>query len=347
MNFSKTITKWYSINKRDLPWRNTKNPYKIWLSEIILQQTQVKQGLPYYNAFIEAFPDVAALANADEETVLKLWQGLGYYSRARNLHTTAKLIHFEYNNCFPNSYHELIKLKGIGDYTASAIASFCFNLPHAVLDGNVFRVLARVYGINDPINSSKGIKVFKALAEEILNSKDAATHNQAVMEFGALQCKPKNPDCSICPLNSICIANNQGLIETLPIKTSKIKITKKYFNFIVIISQNKQTIIEKRTQKGIWQNLYQFPLFESNHSLSIKDIDLFDLKTYLGNHKFEITQYNTKDIVHKLSHQHLFIKFWVVETNKKLEKGIPLTTLKSVAVPVVISRFIEEFTKGI
>lgn len=221
MNFSNVLVQWYLQNKRDLPWRETSNPYKIWLSEIILQQTRVDQGLSYYFKFLNHFPTVFDLANASEEQVLKLWQGLGYYSRARNLHASAKYIVTVFQGKFPTTYNELIKLKGVGDYTASAIASICFNGPNAVVDGNVYRVLARYYGINTPINSTTGIKKFKALAQRLLNIENAGTHNQAIMEFGATMCKPQNPNCTTCPLNNSCISLEKDLIKTLPVKEKK------------------------------------------------------------------------------------------------------------------------------
>ena len=231
MIFSKTLINWYSVNKRELPWRQTIDPYYIWLSEIILQQTQVAQGLPYYVKFTEEFPSVFHLAKAQEGHVLKLWQGLGYYSRARNLHTTAKYIAAELKGEFPNNYKDLLKLKGIGDYTASAIASICFNKPEAVVDGNVYRVLSRYFGIDTPINSPKGAKEFKQLAQELIDKKDPATFNQAIMEFGATQCKPQSPDCTLCPFTSSCIAFNENRIIELPVKIKSGKAKKKYFNF--------------------------------------------------------------------------------------------------------------------
>ena len=232
MNFTQTLTHWYSINKRDFPWRRTKDPYKIWLSEIIMQQTQIAQGLPYYEAFVKQFPTVFELAKAEEEAVLKLWQGLGYYSRARNLHATAKHIANNSNGEFPTSYNELLQLKGIGDYTASAIASICYDAPNAVVDGNVYRVLSRYFGADIPINSSKGITYFKELAQSLLPDKNTGNYNQAIMDFGSQQCKPKSPNCEICPLNVSCLALKNNQIEVLPIKINKTKITKKYFNFI-------------------------------------------------------------------------------------------------------------------
>ena len=272
MNFNQTLTHWYSDNKRSLPWRKTKDPYFIWLSEIILQQTRVDQGLPYYESFVASFPTVFELANATEEHVLKLWQGLGYYSRARNLHFTAKHIVSEFNGEFPNTYDELIKLKGVGDYTASAIASICFNEPTAVVDGNVYRVLARYFGIDTPINSTKGIKEFKALAQNLLPKQLVGDYNQAIMEFGARQCKPANPNCDVCPLNNSCLSLAKGRVDKLPVKLKKTKITKKYFNFLVFVSNDEKTILEQRTKNGIWKNLYQFPLIETTKSISINTL---------------------------------------------------------------------------
>ena len=222
MQFSKTLINWYSANKRNLPWRETRDPYSIWLSEIILQQTQVKQGLPYFNSFLAEFPTIFDLAKVEESKVLKLWQGLGYYSRARNLHATAKYIANELQGEFPNNYKALLKLKGVGDYTASAISSICFNEVAAVVDGNVYRVLSRYYGITTPINSSKAIKEFKFLAQKLIDKERPAEFNQAIMEFGAIQCKPKNPNCSLCPLNSSCFALQKNIVAQLPVKNISI-----------------------------------------------------------------------------------------------------------------------------
>ncbi|WP_299112623.1 A/G-specific adenine glycosylase [uncultured Winogradskyella sp.] len=344
MDFKNKLTYWYSINKRELPWRKTKNPYYIWLSEIILQQTQVKQGLPYYEAFVERYPTVFDLANASEQDILKLWQGLGYYSRARNLHTTAKHIAFELDGEFPDNYKDLLKLKGVGDYTASAIASIAFNEVTAVVDGNVYRVLSRFYGIDTPINSTVGIKAFKALATSSIDKKDPATFNQAIMEFGAKQCKPRSPDCSVCPLKDSCVALQKNLVNVLPVKLKKTKVTTKYFNFLVCIDQNKNTLLEKRIGKGIWQNLYQFPLIESEKSLSADEFQLLDLKsTALSNLKFEYSLYNEMDKVHKLSHQHLYTKFWIIEVDKLPKQRISVESLVAYPTPVLISDFIKQF----
>lgn len=348
MNFNTILTNWYSIYKRDMPWRKTKNPYCIWLSEIILQQTQIKQGLPYYEAFLNRFPTIFDLANANETEVLKLWQGLGYYSRARNLHTTANYIANDLNGNFPDTYKDLIKLKGVGDYTASAIASICFDEPAAVVDGNVYRVLARYFGIDTPINTTKGIKDFKALATRLIDKKNPGNYNQAIMEFGAMQCKPLNPNCNNCPLNSSCVALQKKLINELPVKLKKTKITTKYFNFLVVIASNKTLLFQKRTKKGIWQNLYQFPLIETKKPLAIDDFKNHPAITSLfKNTPFEFSLYNMTDIVHKLSHQHLHTKFWIVEVHKLPEKGFTLSKLKQLPTPVLISNFIDEFDFGI
>lgn len=344
MDFKNKLTNWYSDNKRSLPWRNTKNPYYIWLSEIILQQTQVKQGLPYYEAFIKQYPTVFDLANASEEEVLKLWQGLGYYSRARNLHTTAKHVAFELDGRFPNNYKDLLKLKGVGDYTASAVASIAFNEVAAVVDGNVYRVLSRYYGIKTPINSTDGIKEFKKLASNLIDKEQPATFNQSIMEFGATQCKPKNPNCTICPLNESCMALQKNMIEFLPVKLKKTKVKTRFFNFLVCIDNNKNTLLEKRTSKGIWQNLYQFPLIESNKSLSSEEFHLLNIKdSVLENLNFDYSLYNIEDKVHKLSHQHLYTKFWVIETKELPKKSIAIKEIKKYPVPVLISSFIDAF----
>lgn len=344
MNFKNKLTNWYSINKRELPWRQTKNPYYIWLSEIILQQTQVKQGLPYYNAFVKKYPTVFDLAKASEESILKLWQGLGYYSRARNLHTTAKYVVNELNGIFPDNYNDLLKLKGVGDYTASAIASIAFNEVAAVVDGNVYRVLARYFGIDTPINSTIGIKAFKTLASALIDEDQPAEYNQAIMEFGAKQCKPKSPDCSVCLFNDSCISLQNNLVNVLPVKLKKTKVTIKYFNFLVCIDKNNMILFEKRLGKGIWQNLYQFPLIESKKSLKANEFHLLNLENILSESiEFDYSLYNEVDKVHKLSHQHLHTKFWIIEVKQIPTKGISINNLTKYPSPVLISDFINEF----
>ncbi|SDB64114.1 A/G-specific DNA-adenine glycosylase [Flavobacteriaceae bacterium MAR_2010_188] len=344
MRFSKILTYWYSIHKRALPWRATKNPYHIWLSEIILQQTQIKQGLPYYHSFIEHFPTVFELASANEQEVLKLWQGLGYYSRARNLHATAKYVDHELDGKFPETYLELLKLKGVGDYTASAIASFCFNEPAAVVDGNVYRVLARYFGIFTPINSSKGQKEFKAIASDIIDTQNPAEHNQALMEFGSLQCKPSNPDCSICVFNESCVAFRSNSVSDLPVKLKKNKVRIRHFNYLIKLDEDEKIIFEKRKQKGIWQNMYQFPLIESNEELDEETLrKQINSTQNLKIDDLSITLFNEKDVIHKLSHQHLHTKFWILEQQGDNIEDFDFSEIKKYPTPMLISNFVNEF----
>lgn len=343
MNFSKQLIQWYLHNKRDLPWRTTSNPYKIWLSEIILQQTRVDQGMSYYVRFVENFPTVQDLASATEEQVLKLWQGLGYYSRARNLHFSAKFIVEQCNGVFPSTYNDLIKLKGVGDYTASAIASICFKKATAVVDGNVYRVLARYFGVETPINSTKGIKEFKQLAQQLIDESQPGTHNQAIMEFGARMCKPQNPNCLNCPVNNGCIGLSQKNIKNLPVKEKKLKIKKRYFNYLVIRTADGKTTLQKRT-RGIWLNLYEFPLIES-----LNDIDEKELITHEKfNQMFATLQVsvkllNNKIKVHKLSHQHIYAKFWEISTSNSPHFLESWSTIKKFPVPTLIDNFINQY----
>lgn len=337
--FSNKLIAWYLENQRDLPWRKTKNPYYIWLSEIMLQQTRIEQGLPYYLKFTTRYPTVHDLAKASEEEVLKLWQGLGYYSRARNLHYTAKYIANELNGEFPQNFEELVKLKGVGDYTASAIASFCFGEVQPVVDGNVYRVLSRYVGINTPINESASLKKFKAIAHNFIPEDNPADFNQAIMEYGATVCTPKNPNCNTCMLSSACYAFTHNEVSSLPVKIKKQKIKKRYFNYIVCLLEDQKVILEKRTGKGIWENLYQFPLIETNKLVEEQHI----LETIDQHHNFSITLFNEDPIIHKLSHQHLFTKFWIV-TNASLEgEKVPISELYSYPVPILIQNFIEAF----
>jgi A/G-specific adenine glycosylase len=343
MSFSQKILKWYGQNKRELPWRATKDPYKIWLSEIMLQQTRVAQGMPYYHKFLEAFPTVYDLANAKEEKVLKLWQGLGYYSRARNLHATAKIVIDKYEGKFPSTYKELKGLKGVGDYTASAIASICFNVPEPVVDGNVYRVLSRYFGVDLPINSPKGVQYFKQLARDVMNTENIRDYNQGIMEFGAIQCAPKKPYCLLCPLNDGCVALKENKIGGLPVKLKKTKVKDRYFNYLVILDKDKCTLLEQRHGKGIWQNLYQFPLLESEYVLEIDELQeqiaqqsrLPSLQT--------IKLFNEKEIVHKLSHQNLHTRFWILEARDTIKDGISWEQVHTFPVPVLIAEFIKTF----
>jgi len=315
MSISKVLIKWYNLNKRDLPWRETNNPYIIWVSEIILQQTRVNQGIHYFYRFIEHFPDIKSLADAPVDDVLKLWQGLGYYSRARNMHQAAKTIMNDYGGKFPQDYSEILKLKGIGEYTAAAIGSFCFNTAVPVIDGNVIRFLSRFFGVYESISTAKGKKTIKKLAEENIDSKNPGTYNQAIMEFGALQCTPKNPDCIECPLRKECYAYSNNLISDLPVKKKKIKITKRYFNYIHIIYK-ENTFIEQRTEKDIWHMLYQLPLIETKTKSSTQEIINHELwEKIFENSNPEIVEI-TNTIKHQLSHQQLFTRFYKVVIKK-------------------------------
>ena len=313
MDFSDILSQWYAINKRDLPWRITVNPYYIWLSEIILQQTRVDQGLPYYLKFIDAFPAVADLANADEDLVLKLWQGLGYYSRARNLQFSAKLILSEFGGNFPDNHADILKLKGVGPYTAAAISSFSFGLPFAVLDGNVIRVLSRVFGIQTPFDTTAGKKQFQKLAQELLDKKNPAEYNQAIMEFGALQCVPKSPKCNHCPIVNDCIAFNTNTVSLLPVKSKKLKVKSRFLHFLVV-NKNNEVLIGKRNS-GIWQGLYEFPFLEFDENLNEKSVLKSPL--WINFFKDSVKQISciSEEYIHKLSHQKIHAKFWEIDVN--------------------------------
>lgn len=343
MDFYNVLETWYLQNKRDLPWRKTSNPYFIWISEIILQQTRIQQGLDYYYKFIEHYPTVTDLANATEDSVLKDWQGLGYYSRARNLHFSAKYISNELNGEFPKTYKDLLQLKGVGDYTASAIASICYNEKAAVVDGNVYRVLARYFDIDLAINSTKGIKYFKELAQELIQKATPREYNQAIMDFGSMVCKPQNPTCDICPLANGCLAKSKNKIDKLPVKEKKIKIRKRYFNFI-ILDDGEYTLIEKREENGIWQNLYQFPLIESEETITEKTLSKNSFFNDFNLSKSSLTCFNTKPWIHKLSHQHLYTQFWILNVDAILNTSkIKWSTVDDYAIPKLIHKFLESY----
>lgn len=341
MSFSNSLIHWYLQNKRDLPWRNTSDAYTIWLSEIILQQTRVAQGLPYFEAFIEAFPTVFDLAKASEEQVLKLWQGLGYYSRARNLHATAKLIVDEYDGVFPTSYEKLITLKGVGEYTAAAVASFSADENVAVLDGNVFRVLARYFNVDNDISVSSTKKVFQELAKEVLPQKNVATHNQAIMEFGALQCVPKSPNCETCVLANSCEALKLKLVNVLPVKSKKTKVTNRFFTYLVFEDLKGHTLVKQRTEKGIWQNLYEFPVIEAEDSIEEEEVIAIISKRY--SEVKSVSMLTSFDVIHKLSHQTLHVRFVKVEINNFMDGAIAIGELKKLPFPIVIHNFIERY----
>lgn len=342
MEFSKSLINWYLQNKRDLPWRKTSDPYHIWLSEIMLQQTRVAQGLPYFLSFTTAFPTIFDLANAPEEQVLKLWQGLGYYSRARNLHATAKYIAADLNGVFPGNYADLLKLKGVGEYTAAAIASIAYGEAVPVVDGNVYRVLARYKGIDSDISGSGSKKEFTGLAAALLPALHASTFNQAMMEFGALQCVPKNPDCDRCIYSSDCVAFNTGRVAFLPVKLKKTKVTRRFFNYFIVRDSRGATLVNKRTGKGIWHNLYEFPLLETEVEITSSEALSLVQKYEFGFMPERISLLDEEAILHKLSHQHLLIWFWEITTNVPVEGAILPREAKQLPFPIVIYNFIEK-----
>ncbi|MGD1845684.1 MAG: A/G-specific adenine glycosylase [Salibacteraceae bacterium] len=348
MTFSALLQNWYQSSQRDLPWRKTQDAYSIWLSEIILQQTRVQQGMAYYLKFKKHYPTVSDLAKAEEDEVLKHWQGLGYYSRARNLHATAKRVHEEFNGVFPTTYAEIRKLKGIGDYTAAAIASFAYNLPHAVVDGNVYRVLSRLYGDDTPIDSTQGKKLFQQLADELLDQKHPGNHNQAMMEFGALQCVPKNPDCVACPAQPQCKAFEMSRVEILPVKAKKTKQRNRYFHYLVPRFE-EYLFIEKREDKGIWHNLYQFPLIEVPENIAQSKVPELEAWQALVGHPDVIIESVSETYKHILSHQRIFASFWRLnvpfEVVQRLEKKYLKITAKDLeryAIPRLIDRYLED-----
>ncbi len=335
---------WYEQNKRDLPWRNTKNPYKIWLSEIILQQTRVIQGLPYYLKFIEQYPNIQDLAAASEKEVLRLWQGLGYYSRARSLHTTARIIVEKFGGIFPNTYQDLLKLKGIGPYTAAAIASFAFDEKVAVVDGNVYRVLSRVFGVETDISSHEAKKVFSDLANSLLANESPSVYNQAIMEFGAIHCTPQNPECMFCIFHQECKARAEGKQMILPIKSKKIKTKKRFFNYF-LIEQNEKYLMRQRTKNDIWAGLFDFYLLENEEkSLKLDETDDSFLSKIQS--KANIKHISEK-YTHILTHQRIEAIFWFLELadNFIIEKpeGFDFYTKKEVEElpkPILIEKYL-------
>jgi A/G-specific adenine glycosylase len=315
MIFSDTLISWYRNNKRELPWRNTNDAYLIWLSEIILQQTRVEQGMPYYFKFSEQYPDVKSFAAATEDDILRLWQGLGYYSRGRNMLKTAKLIVAQFNAVFPTSHQDLIKLTGIGDYTAAAISSFAVNEAKAVVDGNVYRLLARYFGVDTPINSTKGKKQFQEIADELINPNNAGEHNQAMIEFGALQCKPKNPNCAICPFISTCFAYQNQKVTELPVKLKKLKIRERFFYFF-LMEHKGQILIKRRGNEDIWAGLHDLP--------SLEFIERTDFESLTSHHDFQsffpdnvIIHAVSDEIKHVLTHQRIYARFVHIDSFKE------------------------------
>jgi len=344
MTGQKLIT-WYEIHKRHLPWRDTGNPYLIWVSEIILQQTRVVQGLDYYNRFVEAYPDIFSLACADIDEILKIWQGLGYYSRARNMHTAAKHIVKEYLGKFPETYDGLITIKGIGDYTASAIASFAFGQIIPVIDGNVNRVIARLHGVQQPIDKPAGRQEIRAHAEKMIVRNDPGTYNQAIMEFGALQCTPKNPDCNNCIFNRICIAFQYGLVNNLPVKGKTVKMATRYIHYMYVCLGD-HTFIRRRTDGDIWTGLYELPMIETD--VATEPDELFrssQWHTYFEG-LMPVVETVSPVVTHRLTHRILKIRFYKITVNQPVFRDglieIPVSEIFRYAVPRVIENYLNE-----
>ena len=343
-NFSEILINWYREHKRELPWRESSDPYLIWISEIILQQTRVVQGYDYFIRFIKRFPDVTSLAEADEDEVMKFWQGLGYYSRARNLHAAARSM----NGVFPKTYPEVLALKGVGEYTAAAICSFAYNMPYAVVDGNVYRVLSRYLGIETPIDSTEGKKLFASLAGEFLDKSRPAVYNQAIMDFGAIQCTPQNPACLFCPLAGSCMALSKSMVAQLPVKQHKTKTTERFLNYIYVRA-GACTFINKRTGNDIWKNLFELPLIETASSVTEEEllalpefIKLFDKE------EVPVVRSICRNVKHVLSHRVLYADFYEVvlpEKTKSFSSYLKIKTneLEQYAVPKLIHAFLEKY----
>jgi A/G-specific adenine glycosylase len=346
MNISAILTSWYQKHRRSLPWRDTNDPYRVWVSEVILQQTRVNQGIEYYYRFLERFPEVCILADAPLDEVLKLWQGLGYYTRARNLHKAAHKVCYDHQGQFPRTYEGLIQLPGIGEYTASAVASFCFNEPVAVVDGNVARVLSRLEGIDLPVNSSRGKKELAKLAQSIISRKDPAAHNQAIMEFGSLQCTPRQPDCPECPLKDRCAAYQGGMVNQLPVKQRKQKKRRRHFYYLDIEHQG-DIFLHKRKENDIWNSLYQFPLIETHQPLEIPELAHTEQWQKLFSGLTPEINGVSEPYRHVLSHQKIearFIRVKLHTTNPQLEKHylrVDPQKLQNVAVPRLIDKYLE------
>ncbi len=309
---SSLLQYWYAQHKRSLPWRETKAPYVVWISEIILQQTRVNQGNDYFLRFIERFPDIKSLAEASEDDVLKIWQGLGYYSRARNLYTAAKQVMEKFDGVFPSSYSDILSLKGVGEYTAAAVASIVYNLPYPVVDGNVFRVLSRLFTIETPIDSTIGKKYFNEIAQSILDEQHPGDHNQAIMEFGALVCTPKQPKCTECPLQSVCLAFEKKNVLNYPVKKRKTIQKERFFNYFHI-EQNGYTYVKKRDNSDVWKNLYEFPLIETEEQNDLLKLQENSGFSNLFHSVGEIYFQHKLRLKHILSHRIIHADFYRVE----------------------------------
>jgi A/G-specific adenine glycosylase len=345
MDFKNIIIEWYRQNRRELPWRETSNPYYIWVSEVILQQTRVAQGVGYYERFISTFPSVYDLAEANIDQVLKVWQGLGYYTRARNLHNAAKFIVNQYNGEIPSNYESLIKIKGIGSYSAGAIASFAFKQSVPAIDGNVYRIIARIFGVFSLPTSSKGRREFNQLVVDLMDKQNPDIFNQALLDFGALQCVPRSPKCEKCPFNMVCYAFRNNMIDSLPIKGKRIIPKDRFFTYL-LIKYKGNTFISKRKGNDIWHSLYEFPLIESDKPLNINEYaNIKEWKSIFGKVATTIT-YISPEVKHQLSHQTIFTTFVIVEidrVSKKLKESfmmLPANEVDNYSVPRLIDSFL-------
>ncbi|MDR2148261.1 MAG: A/G-specific adenine glycosylase [Tannerella sp.] len=346
--FTKEITDWYLKNRRELPWRGETDPYRIWISEIILQQTRINQGWNYYLRFIERFPDVRTLAQVQEDEVLKYWQGLGYYSRARNLHQGARQIMERHGGVFPHAYDDILRIKGVGEYTAAAIASLAFGLPYPAIDGNVSRVLSRVFGVETPVDSTQGKKEIKLIANGLIDRSKPDIFNQALMDFGSLQCTPTSPKCDDCCLALICKAKEWRKQSVLPVKSAKI-IIKKRFLYYFFIRNNGFTYLRKRTQKDVWQGLYEFPMFESDSQLTDNKILGSDfLSGILRNCQWTVEKISLS-AGHQLTHQQIIYQFITININNGdpiFDDPVLKTPLQEVE-NYPVAKIMEKFWRGI
>lgn len=342
--FSEKLIAWYAENKRELPWRDTTDPYIIWISEIILQQTRVAQGYDYFLRFIHRFPNVTALAEAPEDEVMKCWQGLGYYSRARNLHVAAKSM----NGVFPATYEGVRALKGVGDYTAAAICSSAYGMPYAVVDGNVYRVLSRYFGIDTPVDSTEGKKLFAALADEMMDKSQPAVYNQAIMDFGAIQCTPQSPNCLFCPLVDSCSALKEGTITKLPVKQHKTKTTNRYFNYIYV-RVGARTYLHKRTEDDIWKNLFEFPLIETEAPVTEEEFrELPQVRAFFADGEVSGLRLISGNVKHVLSHRVIYTNFYEVvlpenSTSFSAFLRVKIEDLEQYAVSRLVHAFLEKY----
>lgn len=345
--FASILLQWHSSIDRNLPWKSSTDPYKIWLSEIIMQQTRIAQGTPYYLKFVEAFPTIIDLANAEEHQVMKLWQGLGYYSRARNLHYTAQKVRDQYDGVFPTTHKDILSLKGIGKYTAAAISSFAYGLEYPVVDGNVIRLISRYFGITAAVDTSATLNKINDLAAKLIKGSNPADYNQAIMDFGALVCTPKSPNCTDCPLNENCVAYQEDQVNIIPYKSKKIKKKVRYLHYLYIEDSAGNILLNHRTDKDIWQSLYDFPCIEYDQKTIITDKEIKNyILDFVRNSAIKINSHS-KVYKHILTHQTIYGQFYKINIEQlpsKLEKYIPIkkSKINSYAFPVLITNFLSD-----